>query len=84
MVAARPKLRPAEAAMAGCSSPLFVFGMRDVAWSSAGRFQHPRVRSLVAVTFAWFSLRCPCSQQSVHSGLYDGLTWPDTGYASLD
>jgi hypothetical protein len=42
------------------------------------------VYGLVAVTFAWFSLRSPCFEQRVHSGLYDGLTWPDNGYASLD
>jgi hypothetical protein len=38
----------------------------------------------VAVTFADFSLRYSCSEQRVHSGLYDGLTWPDTGFASFD
>jgi hypothetical protein len=38
----------------------------------------------VAVTFAFFSLRYSYSEQRVHSGLYDGLTWPDTGCASLD
>jgi hypothetical protein len=42
------------------------------------------MRGLVAVTFACFSLRYSCSEQRVHSGLYDGLTWPDTGCASLD
>jgi hypothetical protein len=42
------------------------------------------LRDLVAVTFADFSLRHPCSEQPVHSGLYDGLTWPDTGFASFD
>jgi hypothetical protein len=45
---------------------------------------HLRLRGLAAVTFAWFFLRCCCSEQRVHSGLYDGLTWPDTGCASLD
>jgi hypothetical protein len=57
---------------------------KDVARSRAERFQHPRLRALVTVTFADFSLRCPCSEQRVHSGLYDGLTWPDTGFASFD
>jgi hypothetical protein len=56
----------------------------DVAWSWTRRFQHPRLRDLVAVTFADFSLRCSCSKQRIHSGLYDGLTWPDTGFASFD
>jgi len=42
------------------------------------------VRGLVAVAFADFSLPLPRSEQRVHSGLYDGLTWPDTGFASLD
>ena len=42
-----------------------------------------RARS-AAVTFANLSLRSPCFEQRVHSGLYDGLTWPDNGYASLD
>jgi hypothetical protein len=31
-----------------------------------------------------FSLAFPCSEKRVHSGLYDGLTWPQNGYASLD
>jgi hypothetical protein len=61
-----------------------VFGRRDVACRSAGRFQHLRLYGLVTVTFADFSSRCPCSEQHVHSGLYDGLTWPDTGFASFD
>lgn len=39
---------------------------------------------LVVVRFADFSLAFPCSEERVHSGLYDGLTWPDTGCASLD
>lgn len=47
-------------------------------------FNTALVRDLVAVTFADFSLRCHCSKQHVHSGLYDGLTWPDTGFASFD
>jgi hypothetical protein len=42
------------------------------------------LRDLVAVTFADFSLRCSCSERRIHSGLYDGLTWPDTGFASFD
>ena len=70
--------------MAGRSLPPCVSGMRDVAWSRAGRFQHRRVRRLVAVTFAGFSLHYSCFEQRVHSGLYDGLTWPDNGCASLD
>jgi hypothetical protein len=36
------------------------------------------------VMIADFSLRCSCSEQRVHSALYDGLTWPDTGFASFD
>jgi len=36
------------------------------------------------VTFADFSLHNSCSEQHVHSVLYDGLTWPDTGFASFD
>jgi hypothetical protein len=36
------------------------------------------------VMIAYFSLRCSCSEQRIHSGLYDGLTWPDTGFASFD
>jgi hypothetical protein len=35
--------------------------------------------------------RCPpvllpylCSEARVHYGLCDGMTWPDTGYASID
>jgi hypothetical protein len=39
---------------------------------------------LAAVTFARVSLRCRCFEQRVHSGLYNGLTWPDTGFASFD
>jgi len=31
-----------------------------------------------------FSLAFPCSEKRVHSGLYDGLTWPKNGCASLD
>lgn len=58
-------------------------GMRDVACGRAGRFQYRRVRGLDGDVRP-FSLRCPCSKQRVHSGLYDGLTWPDTGCASLD
>lgn len=64
-------------------SPL-VFGGTDVAWSRAGRFRLSLLRDLVTVGFADFFLRCPRSEQRVHSGLYDGLTWPDTGCASLD
>jgi hypothetical protein len=45
---------------------------------------HRPLRGLVAVTFASSPLRYPCSDQRVHSGLYDGLTWPDIGCASLD
>jgi hypothetical protein len=59
--------------------------MRDIAWSMAGQFLHLCMRGLmVVVTFACFSLRYSCSEQRVHSGLYDGLTWPDTGFAALD
>jgi len=38
----------------------------------------------VVVTFAGFSLHYSCFEQRVHSGLYDGQTWPDNGCASLD
>jgi hypothetical protein len=61
-----------------------VFGGRDVAWISTGRFQQRQLHDLVAVTFTDFSLCGYCSDQRVHSGLYDGLTWPDTGFASFD
>jgi hypothetical protein len=53
-------------------------------WEQSRTIHHLRLRGLAAVTFAWFFLRCCCSEQRVHSGLYDGLTWPDTGCASLD
>ncbi len=67
----------------GALMPL-IFGGRDVAWSWTGRFQQCHQRDLAAVTFACFSLRCRCFEQRVHSDLYDGLTWPDTGFASFD
>ena len=57
---------------------------RDVAWIDRTIFNIRAYVIFVAVTFADFSLRCSCSEQRVHSGLYDGLTWPDTGCASFD
>jgi hypothetical protein len=76
------RLRP-EIAMAGRSlSP--ILGRAGRGLELEGRSWRLRLRGLVTVTFADLSLRCPCSKQRVHSGLYDGLTWPDNGCASLD
>jgi hypothetical protein len=80
----RARFRPTEMSGGRALSLPLVFGGRDVAWSWTGRFQHLRSYGLVMVMIAYFSLRCSCSEQRIHSDLYDGLTWPDTGFASFD
>ncbi|ARP98082.1 hypothetical protein [Pseudorhodoplanes sinuspersici] len=79
----RAKLKPTKFAMAGRPLPL-------VSWGAGRRLELDKTFSMPPL--AWsrggdvrrFSLRYSCSEQRVHSGLYDGVTWPDTGFASLD
>ena len=80
----RARFRPTEVRDGRALSLPLVFGGRNVTWSWTGRFQQRQLHDLVAVTFADFSLFGSCSEQRIHSGLYDGLTWPDTGFASFD
>ena len=80
----RAGLRPTEVAMTGAFFAAACLRDAGRRLEQAGEFQRRRMRGLVTVRFACFSLRYSCSEQRVHSGLYDGLTWPDTGCASLD